>query len=417
VNPALSDIILKCLKADARERYQSAAELIGDLQKAYASIAPGSAPQKTLYGFFSGEAEGAGFPPATPINMAEAICAEATEKPPAVKRAFPKLAFPKFSFPKLSFPKLTIKPPPLKTAVYALAALLSLAASYLAVRHIAALPGTGVENKQTPGAARFFADDGAAKRGDARDMAAEEPKKAAADARKPAKSTELPVATEITPAGGQDTAKASGVPAPDADNGNVTATTTATESTDTSAISVRVKTAPPPAPPATEGAMIKSATEAMAKKEWDRAVRILERNSAVFTEKRTERVLLLLEAYVESRQLDKARLLIEGAAQINDAQYFLTAGRYWLYRGDHAKALEALEASLTRSSLARSRSAVFGDAMYYIALVRSERYKTTPTDANRTLAANAWKRVKAAHEQSPANPRFKRAETEIAALN
>jgi serine/threonine protein kinase len=405
VNPALSDIILKCLKADARERYQSAAELIGDLQKAYVSIAPGSAPQKTLYGFFSGEADDAGLPPTTSINAAEAMGA-ATEKPPTTKRPFPELP---------------IKPPSGKAAVYALAALLSMSASYLSVRHVASLPKGG-DGSTRADAALFFVGDSAAGRDDARGAGGEEPKNAdAPDARWPAKSIGLPDAAKPGPIAARE-AMDSGAAAADSGGNNATATATATaaESTDTFALYARAKTATPapsaPAQPATESALIKSATDAMAKKEWDRAIRTLERNGAAFTEKRTERILLLLEAYVESRQLDKARLLIEGAVQIDDAQYFLTAGRYWLYRGDHAKALEALEASLTRSSLTRGRGAVFGDAIYYIALARSERHKAAPTDANRALAADAWKRVRAAHEPNPASSRFKRAEAEIAGL-
>jgi serine/threonine protein kinase len=379
VNPALSEIILKCLKATAQERYRSAAELIGDLQKAYISMAPASAPPKTLHCFFSGETEGAaGLTPSAPIIAAEEPGA-AAEKLPAAKWTFPKL-----SFPKLSFPKLTIKPPSGKFAVYTLATLLSLTTSCLAIRHIASRPDGKTGDKQAD-AAQFFAGNSEDKRGDTLNAAkAEEPEKNdTADTEKPTNAIDLSVAEEPAQT-------APPAPAP-------------------------VHT--PPAQPVTEDAMIKSATDAMAKKEWDRAIRILERNGAVFAEKRTERILLLLEAYVESRQLDKARLLIDGAVQINDAQYFLTAGRYRFYRGEFALALEALEASLTRSSLTRSRSAVFGDAMYYIALVRNERYKAEPTDANRTLAIDAWKRVRAAHEANPANPRFKRAKTELAGLN
>jgi hypothetical protein len=177
--------------------------------------------------------------------------------------------------------------------------------------------------------------------------------------------------------------------------------------------------APAPEPPAktlTESDLIRDATAAVNKKDWDRAARILER-PGVYREKYDLRTLLLLEACVEAKRLDRAQTLLDTAARTNDAHYFLSAGKYWYLRGNHAKATELLEASLTRSSISKSRNAIFDDAMYYIAVVRSERFRSAPTEANRLSALDGWRRVQSAYRSKPGDPRSERAGKEIAALN
>ncbi|MCL2242088.1 MAG: serine/threonine protein kinase [Chitinispirillia bacterium] len=168
--------------------------------------------------------------------------------------------------------------------------------------------------------------------------------------------------------------------------------------------------------PVSEDGLIRDATAAMAAKDWNRAIRTLERPGA-YKEKADLRALLLLEAYVESKNLENAQALLAAAAQTNDAHYFLTAGRYWLYTGNHAKALESLEASLTRPSIHKSRNAIFDDAIYYIAVVRSERFRAAPSEANRLAALDGWRRVQSACKSLPDSPRYERAGKEIAALN
>jgi serine/threonine protein kinase len=165
-----------------------------------------------------------------------------------------------------------------------------------------------------------------------------------------------------------------------------------------------------------EDDLIRDAAAAVSRKDWNRAINILERPN-VYMEKASLRTLLLLEAFVESKNLDKAQKLLDSAARINDAHYFLTAGRYWFYRGNHTKALEMLEASLTRPSISKTRNAIFDDAIYYIAIVRSERFRSAPSEANRLSALDGWRRVQAAHRSKPGSPRLERAEKEIAALN
>jgi serine/threonine protein kinase len=403
---AISDIILKCLKTSPEERYTDAAELTGDLRRAYAAIAPKRPPQKTLCDFFSDGAADAGVTPTSLItveeyaedesvnaneelkNTEETVTASSTghfpEPNEALKTASqtghycPHTAdAPANNFPPVKWPISK------KAVIYASITVLALlSAFYLTVVFILIpQPQPKIAAKQSA-AANFFAAPGdtdtsavADKAGDRDDYPYDTSKSA------------LPAVKQEAPA---------------VDNAVNTVNT--------------IRSPSPPNPAVSEAALIRSASEASGNREWDRVIRLLEKNGAVFTERRGERYLLLLEACVESRQLDMARPLLDSAAQTGDALYFLTAGRYSFYRGDYAGALRSLEASLTRSSALRSRGAVAGEAMFYIALVRGERFKVSPTDANRALAKDAWRRVKSAYESKPEAPQFKRAEAEILEL-
>ncbi|MDR2692849.1 MAG: serine/threonine protein kinase [Chitinispirillales bacterium] len=471
--PSISNIILKCLKASAQERYQNAAELIGDLQRAYAKITGGNAPQKTLYKFFSGNAEDAVVTPTALINVDINIYAGTNidnddavntnvntvdtvntknadtdgganvdvdaDNNTGVNTNINSIDIVDTVDKNNADNNLPSAKPPVKwpltkrTTLYASAALIAvLSASYPTIRQVSR-PSPKKDGIQSTAATKFFStpvntdSTGAAvpdvfpsantsARASTTPVNNTIPSKAVNIADTDtvdANITDISVSTVNTGAAadGTDT----GAPSTPV-NINMDVPQPVNTHTDAADAAVHAKTATQPPAPITESALIKSAAEAIGRKEWDRAVRILEKNAPAFTERRGERHLLLLEACVESRQLDKARSVLDDAATTNDALYFLTAGRYYFYRGDHTAALAALEASLTRPSALRSRGAVFDDAMYYIALIRSDRFKASPTETTRKQAQDAWKRVKSAYESKPETPQFKRAEAEILEL-
>jgi tetratricopeptide (TPR) repeat protein len=349
VNPALSNITLKCLEPAPEDRYQDTAELLDDLQKTCPSMADGQARQKFLAGFF------------TKSSLYQQIV---STKIPA-KQADGGIDIAK---------KLLSMRPIIIIPVILLAILL---ASYTIALIMPPKPKTVKPESQ---AARFLSVDNAARPTSPQENGADEmngPTSAAAPTLSPVSTSDPIPAATVEP-----------IAAPE-----------------------------PPKPPATEADLLRDAAAAINKKEWDRAIRILEKNAAAFKEKKLTKTLLLLEAYIESRRLDKAQPLLDTAALTDDAFYFLNAGRYWFYKGNHTKSIEMLEASLTRSSVLRSRNVIFDDAMYYIAMVRSDRFKAAPTDANRLSALDGWRRVKSAYGPRAESPRFKRAEEEIAALN
>jgi len=415
VAKTISNIILKCLKAAPDERYNRTAELIRDLQKAYAEIAPKCVPQKTLYDFFSvKDTTDTGITGITPTVLISVDVDDTVDNDDNTIDTVNPIATNNVSTDTdIDTNKIvdtnvdlvidtnintvdsvdttvnthidtninTTKKSPRykKNAVYAAAIpILILLISYLTVKLISP-PRQKADNNQSLVTTNSFS---------------------------------APADTDSVAA---KTVNAADIDTPDINTPNIN-----TVSIDTNIVNINtVKSVntntPKPAPP-TEGALIKDASEAVAKKEWDNAIRILEKNKAAFIERRGERHLLLLEAYVESRQLDKARTVLDSAAKTDDALYFLIAGRYYFYRNDLAGALAALEASLTRSSAIRNRNAVLRDALYYIALIRSDRFKTAPTEITRKLAQDAWRRVKSAYESQPESQRFKRAETEILEL-
>jgi hypothetical protein len=59
---------------------------------------------------------------------------------------------------------------------------------------------------------------------------------------------------------------------------------------------------------------------------------------------------------------------------------------------------------------------IFGDALYYIAEIKHERFKTAPSDLTRSTALDGWRKVRSAYGSDPSNPRFERATREIETL-
>jgi serine/threonine protein kinase len=495
VTPAVSNIILKCLKTSPQERYRHVAELIRDLQKAYAEIAPKCAPQKMLHDFFSEDTAETGITPTVLINVDTdtdyAVDATSViDKDSVVDTDFivntdpivdndpfivnndsvidddhviintdsiididsivdinpitnddpiivdtdsfvddnhiivntdsvvdtdniidddPIIDTVDHSKPTFKL-STRIIPPTKRTIAYATITLLTLlSASYITIKLISH-PSPKPANKQTNANATATFTNSL-------------PTPINTDTNVITSENILPTVnthTSESAANAVNSADLNATVIDTADVNNAAVNTADTNTTDVHAIDVNTANintkAAAPAPAPTENAIIKSALEAIDRHEWDRAIRILEKGGPAFTEKRGERHLLLFEAYVESRQLEKARSVFDSAAKTNDALYFLTAGRYMFYRGDHAGALATLEASLTRSSAMRGRNAIFGDAMYYIAMIMSDRFRTSPTEANRRQAQEAWRRVRSAYESIPESPRFKRAETEILEL-
>jgi serine/threonine protein kinase len=168
-----------------------------------------------------------------------------------------------------------------------------------------------------------------------------------------------------------------------------------------------------------ENEQLRAAVAAANTKKWDRAIEILEQ-PGVFKAKNDHRALQLLNAYVESRRFDKAQDIMNTASPTlsQDAYFHLCVGKFWYYRGSPDKALKHFEMSLNRSSILEDTDDVIpGTALYFIADIKHERFKTSPSAANRSAALEAWREVRSIYVFKPNDSRAKRAEREISVLD
>ncbi|MDR2577916.1 MAG: serine/threonine protein kinase [Chitinispirillales bacterium] len=363
INAALSNIIHRCLERDPKDRYPDMLTLLNDLQKTLASFTA-MAPEKILTSFY-------------PEADANTVYTRTDVETPTVKMPSSQISL------NISLKKATIILPLILLAILAISHISAKQASQKILTQMQNLSQQPLPADQSAPDNLSGNDQDAA---DEDDVAAEPEPKTVTE-----QKTYAPPVTAPNP-------RTAAAPAPAPSSTRPPVPT------------------PAPARPLSEDDLIRIATDAVNRKDWDLAIRTLEQ-SGVYNTKRDLRALLLLEAYVESKRLDRAAALLDIVARTNDAHYFLTAGKYWFYKRNYAESIRMLEASLTRSSILRSRNAIFDDAMYYIAMARSERFKAAPSDANRLSALDGWKRVQSVHVSRPGSQRFKKAEEEIAALN
>lgn len=123
--------------------------------------------------------------------------------------------------------------------------------------------------------------------------------------------------------------------------------------------------------------------------------------------------LLLLWAYVETKNISKARKT-SSSFHGNDAFAELLRGRIEVAKGNDKKALTHYEASLTKPSILKNRTAIRNDALYYIALVHDEHYRRFPSSETRLQALTAWNNLKKVYSSTPNHPRFKKANQKLA---
>ncbi|MBN1128988.1 MAG: protein kinase [Chitinispirillaceae bacterium] len=127
------------------------------------------------------------------------------------------------------------------------------------------------------------------------------------------------------------------------------------------------------------------------------------------------KTLLLFEAYVEAGRT-KDGLFIATSQTITDAQFDYLCGRLHQALNKHESALDYYEKALTRPSIVRSRNEIRNDAMYYSALIRSDRYRKNPGPDNRVQVENAWNVVKRLYGASPDHSRFRQAQSELSLI-
>jgi len=168
----------------------------------------------------------------------------------------------------------------------------------------------------------------------------------------------------------------------------------------------------------TEQEHLREAISASNAKKWDQAIEILEQGG-VYKELEYQRTLYLLNAYLESRQLDKAQVILDTTSftLAQDAYFHLCTGKYWHYRGAPDKAIGYFESSLLRTSVIENANIFPYAALYFIADIKNERFKVTPSAFNRSAALEAWRDVQAAFASKPNDTRAKRAEREISVLS
>ena len=125
--------------------------------------------------------------------------------------------------------------------------------------------------------------------------------------------------------------------------------------------------------------------------------------------------LLLFEAYLESGRTKDALFIANNDSPV-DAQYDFLCGKLYQKMGKLKQALDYLQSALTKPSIVRNRNEIRNDALYNTALIWSELYKSNPTPDSRIQVLNAWNTVKRLYSNNMENPRFKRANTELASI-
>ena len=123
--------------------------------------------------------------------------------------------------------------------------------------------------------------------------------------------------------------------------------------------------------------------------------------------------LLLLWAYVETKNTSKARKY-SSSYQGNDAFAELLRGRIQVALGNGRKALSYYEAAITKPSSIKNPASIRNDALYYIALVRDNHHKKSPSPETRLQALTAWNNLKKVYSSTPNHPRFKLANKKLA---
>ncbi|MDR3013569.1 MAG: protein kinase [Chitinispirillales bacterium] len=405
ISAALSKIILRCLEANPQNRYPDAESLYEDLHKTLASLTH-LAPGKVISRFYPEVATHTETKIEPVTRKSTPLTARAAALISATMSLLSTCASALVSSLSALIKKITAK----KQIVYASAALMLLAVLIFVLISIpreknearvietASAPQTQeeevVDTKSIPDSIQTQESDDA-------------PLKSVAATESDSVSQNQ---TAASPAAEQKTAQ----PATEPPSTKVAQTAPR-----------NVNAAPRPAPrtvasttPTTdaEDELIKTATTAIAQRDWVTAIRTLETRDA-FRAKKDQRTLLLFESYVEAKRLDRALAILDTAARTGDALYFLTAGRYWYYTQDYTRAMEMLEASLTRSSITRSRNSIFDTAIFYIALVRSGQFRAAPSNERRQAALDGWRRVEATYSSRPNSQRLARAGREIAALD
>lgn len=125
--------------------------------------------------------------------------------------------------------------------------------------------------------------------------------------------------------------------------------------------------------------------------------------------------LLLLEAYIDAGR-KKDALFIATSQSIQDAHFDILCGRLYHSLGKYQTALDCFENALTKPSIVRSHSEIRNDALYYSALVQSERYRKDPSAETRAQAANNWNMVQKMYANNQEHARYKLAEKELLLL-
>jgi serine/threonine protein kinase len=170
--------------------------------------------------------------------------------------------------------------------------------------------------------------------------------------------------------------------------------------------------------PTSEDEQLRAALTASNAKNWDRAIEILEQDG-VYKVKNDLRTLYLLNAYVESRRFDKAQALIDAApfTLSQDAYFNLCAGKFLYYKGAHSKALKYFELSVNNVSVMNTDNVLPGASLYFIADIKQKLFNATPSAISRSSVLEAWRDVRTAFILKSDDPRAKRAEREISALD
>ncbi|NLG15799.1 MAG: serine/threonine protein kinase [Fibrobacter sp.] len=130
----------------------------------------------------------------------------------------------------------------------------------------------------------------------------------------------------------------------------------------------------------------------------------------------TSNIIMLLEAYLETGRINKASSLLK-KERPDDSQFEYLCGLFFEKIKDNEKALDFYQRALIRPSRMRNRDEIRNDALYKIAILRSNQYHIDSTPDSRAMAVHAWEVVKKAYALNPEHARVHMATVELFKLN
>lgn len=146
------------------------------------------------------------------------------------------------------------------------------------------------------------------------------------------------------------------------------------------------------------------ASAAIGKKQYDDALRAL----SGLPENNAKKTVLLLEIYQRTGKFAEAKQMIEQSV-VNAAEFDLMAGKIFMEMGNYAKAVRYFNQAQEKPCIMSVRRELVRDAVYCGALASENIYKEDKSAENLDAAKSAWYNVKKALSQNTDDGRYTKA--------
>jgi anaerobic magnesium-protoporphyrin IX monomethyl ester cyclase len=123
-------------------------------------------------------------------------------------------------------------------------------------------------------------------------------------------------------------------------------------------------------------------------------------------------MLLVADSLIKAGDFSDAERLLVGK-EITDGFYSVLLGKVYMHKGRFEQALERFDNSLTQPNIVMKGFELRNEALYSMALSRSELYKLNPSEENKVQLLYSWQVVKRMLGSKTDDARYKRAEAEL----